>query len=390
MFSVKGTLIYTGKDVIQNAYLNVKEQVIAEISTTPLGDVQGEYAVITPAFIDPHCHIGMHRAGEPSDEGEANEHIDSILPLVDALDSVQMDDTAFQDAVEAGVLYSCVVPGSGNILGGRSAVIRNYAKTSTDALIARAGIKAAMGYNPMSTREWKGKRPFTRMGAIALLREKLYAVNAKLEKQAKEENKDAGFSREDEILLDILYGKEVLRVHVHKIDDIESTLRLVDEINALRPEFKISMTVEHAGDVHDGYIFHKLKARGIPVIYGPVDSHPYKVELKHENWRHIKHLLASGVEFGLMTDHPVILQRMLLTQLRWFLRSGLSKQEAIQVLTRQNAKILKIDHILGTLEQEKWASFSCWNGDPFDLGCYPLAVYGEGDVLYSSTEGIIE
>ncbi|GAK59846.1 hypothetical protein U27_06832 [Candidatus Vecturithrix granuli] len=386
MFSIKGTLIYTGNEVIQNAYVNVKEKIITGVSTAPLGDVKGEYAVITPAFIDPHCHIGMYRAGEPEYEGEANDQMDSILPLADALDSVQMDDTAFQEAVEAGILYSCVVPGSGNILGGRSAVIRNYAKTSTDALVTRAGIKAAMGYNPMSTREWKGKRPYTRMGAVALLREKLYAVKAKLEKQEKEEKKDTVFSREEEIFLDILYGKEVLRVHVHKIDDIETILRLVDEVNALRPEFKMTMTIEHAGDVHDGYIFHKLKDRGIPVIYGPVDSHPYKVELKHESWRHIKHLITSGVEYGLMTDHPVILQRMLLTQLRWFLRSGLSKQEAIQVLTRNNAKILRIDHLLGTLEQEKWASFSCWNGDPFDLGCYPVAVYGEGEVLYALQE----
>ena len=75
----------------------------------------------------------MHRAGEPSAESEANEHLDSILVLPDALDSVQMDDRALQDAIEMGVLYSCVVPGSGNVIGGHSAVIRNYAKDSTAA-----------------------------------------------------------------------------------------------------------------------------------------------------------------------------------------------------------------------------------------------------------------
>ena len=35
----------------------------------------------------------------------------------DALDSVQMDDAAFVSSMESGVLYSCVVPGSGNIIG---------------------------------------------------------------------------------------------------------------------------------------------------------------------------------------------------------------------------------------------------------------------------------
>lgn len=386
MLSVKGSTVYTGKEVLQNAFVHIEGNTIAAVSTTPQGEVKGEYAVITPAFIDPHCHIGMHRAGEPSNDGESNEHMESILTLADALDSVQMDDSAFRDAVEAGVLYSCIVPGSGNILGGRSAVVRNYGKTTTDALITRAGIKAAVGYNPMSTREWKGKRPFTRMGALALLREKLYAVKTKLDKAEEKKNKEnnnSEFSREDEILRDILYGKERLRVHVHKIDDIEAILRLVDEFNTLKPEFNLTVTVEHAGDVHDGYIFKKLKERNIKVVYGPLDSHPYKVELKHESWKNIQHLLDSGVEYGLMTDHPVILQQMLHFQLRWFLRLGLEKQKAIEVITRSNAEILGIDNILGTLEKGKWASLTGWNGDPFDMTCYPVAVYGEGELLYS-------
>jgi hypothetical protein len=32
----------------------------------------------------------------------------------------------------------------------------------------------------------------------------------------------------------------------------------------------------------------------------------------------------------------------------------------------------------------KWASFICWRGDPFDLTNYPVAVYGEGNLLYSN------
>ena len=59
-----------------------------------------------------------------------------------------------------------VVPGSGNIISGHSAVIRNYAADSSSALVARAGIKAAFGYNPMSASSWKGTRPTTRMGAM--------------------------------------------------------------------------------------------------------------------------------------------------------------------------------------------------------------------------------
>jgi imidazolonepropionase-like amidohydrolase len=155
-------------------------------------------------------------------------------------------------------------------------------------------------------------------------------------------------------------------------------LRLVDE-------FKIKVTVDHAGDVHQPEIFRELKKRKIPVIYGPIDSFAYKVELKHEDWRNVRYLLESGVEFGLMTDHPVTLARQLLLQTRWFMRAGLSRQQAIELISRRNAQILGIADRLGTLQKGKWASFVCWNGDPFDLTCYPVAVYGEGELLYSES-----
>jgi len=379
MNCVRARTIYTGKAVEQDAYLLFEGQKVAEVSRMPGGSLLGEFDVITPAFIDPHSHIGMSRAGEPSDEAESNEHMQSILALPDALDSVQIDDTAFQDAVEMGVLYSCVVPGSGNIIGGLSAVIRNYAKNSTDALITRAGVKAAFGYNPMSTRDWKGERPSTRMGALAILRTRLDEVRQKIEKHRRAKGvkkEEVTFSAAEVVLRDLLEGKHVLRAHVHKIDDIAALLRLVDE-------FELKVTVEHAMDVHQPETFRELKKRNIPVTYGPVDAFAYKVELKHESWRNIRHLLDSGVQFGLMSDHPVTPSRQLFLQTRWFTRAGISRQEAVELVSRRNAEIIGVDNVLGTLEGGKWASFVCWNGDPFDLTAYPVAVYGEGELLFS-------
>jgi imidazolonepropionase-like amidohydrolase len=378
MKSIFAKTIYTGKSVRQDTFLVFSGRKISGLSASRKGELIGEYAVLTPALIDAHSHIGMHRSGEPSAEGEANDHLDAIMALPDALDSVQMDDAAFKDAVEMGVLYSCIVPGSGNIVGGQSAVIRNYAADSTGALVARAGVKAAFGYNPKSTTSWKGTRPSTRMGAAALLRSKFDEVQQKIRKYKAAKGtkkKEITFSGEENIYRDLLSGKTRLRAHVHKIDDIAALLRLVDE-------FKLKVTIEHAMDVHRPEIFRELKKRKIPVVYGPVDSFAYKVELKHENWRNIVHLVASGVEFGLMTDHPVVLARQLLLQTRWFMRAGFGQQQAVELVTRQNAKILGLTGILGTLEKGKWASFVCWNGDPFNMASYPLAVYGEGALLF--------
>ena len=379
MNCVHGKLVYTGKGVVSDAYVVFDTQKLVGISKSPRGRVEGRFPVITPAFIDAHSHIGLERSGEPSAESEVNERLDLIAAVPDALDSIMMDDSSFKDSIEAGVLYSCVMPGSLNIISGRSAVIRNYARNTTEALVARAGIKGAIGYNPTSDKTKPGTRPMTRMGSMALLRRKLDEVRQKLDKLRKARGKkkdEITFSAEEEILRQVLEGRERLRIHVHKIDDIAALLRVVDE-------FKFKLTVEHTCDVNDPHIYAELKRRGIPVVSGPMDSFAYKVELKHENWRNIRHLLASKVEFGLMTDHPVILQQTLLMTTRWFVRCGLTKQDAIELITRRNARILGVDRMLGTLERGKWASFVCFSGDPFDLTKHPVAAFGEGTKLFA-------
>ncbi|MFH1024085.1 MAG: amidohydrolase family protein [Planctomycetota bacterium] len=377
---IRGRQVYTGRGIVENVCVVFSGKILLGLSRRPRGRCIGEAAVITPAFLDAHAHIGMHRSGEPSDEAEANEKLDPFTITADALDSIQMDDDAFRRSIRAGVLYSCVVPGSGNIIGGKSAVIRNYGATTTDALIGRAGIKGAFGYNPMSTRDWKGSRPWTRMGALGQLRVKLAAVRAKAQKAGRlpaAKRRDVEFTPEDEILRSLLARREVFRVHAHKADDIAALLRIADE-------FHLRITVDHAMDVHEKSVFDALRRRGVTVVYGPLDSLPYKVELRHEDPRHVRLLVESGVDFGLMTDHPVILQETLLLNLRWFLRAGLSKPAALEIITRRNARILGLSRVLGTLERGKWASFVAWDGDPFDLASQPVAVYGEGRKLYEA------
>jgi imidazolonepropionase-like amidohydrolase len=173
--------------------------------------------------------------------------------------------------------------------------------------------------------------------------------------------------------------RDRLRVHVHKSDDIASLLRLADE-------FQLDVTVEHAMDVHSPEIFNELKKRNIPVIFGPMDSFAYKVELKHETWRNIFHLVRSEVNFGLMSDHPVTPARQIFLQTRWFLRAGFTKQDAVELISRKNAELLGIQKDLGTLDPGKWASFICWNGDPFHLTSFPEVVYGEGKLYFSNQE----
>jgi imidazolonepropionase-like amidohydrolase len=203
-----------------------------------------EGAVVTPAFIDSHSHIGMVRSGEPEKEEEANEHMDSVYPLVNALHSIYMDDPAFKESVESGILYSTVLPGSGNVIAGKAVLIRNFVQDISQAYISDAGIKAALGYNPRSTVEWKGdRRPSTRMGAVAMLRENF--IKAKKMQKLLKINKKITDEVEPltEVFMDILSNKYKMMFHVHKEDDIMVLIELISE-------FGIKAIANHCVDVH--------------------------------------------------------------------------------------------------------------------------------------------
>ena len=173
---IKTKILFDGVSEQKDCFVGVEKNNIRYVGKEkPPGRHETTYecGAVTPSFIDAHSHIGMVRSGEPADEEESNEHLDSVFPLVNALHSVYMDDPLFKESVESGILYSVVLPGSGNIIGGKAVLLKNYVSNIKDAFISDVGVKTALGYNPRSTEKWKGNRPSTRMGSIALLRDYL-------------------------------------------------------------------------------------------------------------------------------------------------------------------------------------------------------------------------
>lgn len=369
---VKATTLYNDGKVLNNIYIGFEKEVLSLSKEKPDGEFLAE-GFVTPAFIDAHSHIGMVRAGEPSGEDESNERMDSIYPLSNALHSVYMDDSAFQESVENNVLYSVVLPGSGNPIGGKAVLLRNFSGNIKEAYVQDIGIKAALGYNPRSVKDWEGKRPSTRMGAIALLRERFIKARkliSQLEAEKKNENEIEPL---DEVFIRILKGEDKLMVHLHREDDAYVLMEMIDE-------FGFKAIVNHGMDFYRPEVLADLKKRGIPLIYGPLDTHPYKVELKHESWRNCKLIMDSGVRFCMMSDHPVILQRNLFLTMRHFMKFGMSRAEAVSKLTREPAEILGIDR-LGKIEKDFLASFTVWNKDPFEIDSQPTLVVAEGTVV---------
>jgi imidazolonepropionase-like amidohydrolase len=375
---IKTALMYDGVDEKHNCYIGFEDEKITYIGPEKPpqngAEIVAEDVVVTPAFIDSHSHMGMVRAGEPEDEDESNEHMDSIFPLVNSLHSIYMDDLSFTESVENGVLYSVVLPGSGNVVGGKSVLLRNYEDNVEKAYIKDVGIKIALGYNPRSTVDWKGDRPSTRMGAMAILRDNLIKAK-KTQNLIDRDKKDIDeVDPVTEVFMDILSKKYKVMAHLHKEDD---AILLVH----LAREFGLESIANHCMDIYRKEVFSFLNENNVPIVYGPLDCFPYKVELKHESWKNVKPLIDSGAKFALMSDHPVILQRNMFYTLRHFLRFGLSKPQAISKITKEAADIIGIGD-LGQIKLGFKASFVVWNGDPFSLANYPIMSIAEGKTVY--------
>ena len=374
---IKTKILFDGCNENKDCFIGFDDSVIRYVGKTkPKGshEIIYECEVVTPAFIDAHSHIGMIRAGEPANEEEANERMNSVYPLNSALHSIYMDDGSFKESVESGVLYSVILPGSGNIISGNAVLIKNFMSNINEAYMKDIGIKTALGYNPRSTEKWNGTRPSTRMGAIALLRENFLKAKKTINLLKNKKKQLEEIDPVSEVFIDILDKKRTLMVHLHKEDDVMILLELVKE-------FQIKVIANHLCDVHNTNIFTKLRLASIPIIYGPLDAFPYKTELKHESWRNIEKLIESKARFSLMSDHPITLQRNLFLGLRHLLRYGLSKSTAISKITKEAADILNIKD-LGQIKPRYKASMILWNRDPFSLTSYPKVVVAEGKIVY--------
>ncbi len=104
---------------------------------------------LLPGFIDVHTHLGLYDEGTGWAGNDANETSEVSTPHIRSLDGIHPLDIAFQDAVQNGITTVHVMPGSQNIIGGTTCVIKT-AGTCIDHMIIQepAGLKIAFGENP--------------------------------------------------------------------------------------------------------------------------------------------------------------------------------------------------------------------------------------------------
>ena len=182
-----GTLHTMESDNPIRADLLIKNGKIAKIQPNiqPGADIKlinAEGLHIYPGFIDAHSHIGIAEEQTTAQTDSSNEGTNPVTPFIRAIDGINPMDSAFHNALAAGITGVMVGPGSSNPIGGQFAFIKTYGRCVDDMVVlAPAAMKLAFGENPMSTYGTNGTMPATRMGIASVIREELFRAQQYLE-----------------------------------------------------------------------------------------------------------------------------------------------------------------------------------------------------------------
>lgn len=339
-------------------------------------DLQGK--IVFPGFIDAHTHLGILEEIFQDDGDDLNEFTEPVTPELRALDAVNPLDLGFRDAASGGVTTVMTGPGSANVIGGTSMVIKTAGNSFDEMILAaQAGLKVAFGENPKRVFNEQKKMPCTRMGIAALLRQTLIDAEDYLNKKAKAPSSDEVFERDlgMENMALVLQRKIPLRVHAHRADDILTALRITEE-------FGIEMVLEHGTEAHK--VIPELQKRNIPVVLGPTLSSRSKVELAGMTWRTAALLEKAGILVALTTDHNVIPVQYLPLCAALAVKNGMSEEGALQAITLNPARVLKQDKRIGSIEAGKDADLVILSAYPLDWRSQIERVYIDGKVVYDS------
>lgn len=324
-------------------------------------DATGKH--VTPGLIDAHSHTAISKG--------VNESTQAVTAEVRIRDVINNYDINIYRELAGGLTMANLLHGSANPIGGQNAVIKlRWGSQHPDALIyqpAPPGIKFALGENVKQSNwgdRFTTRYPQTRMGVEQIMRDRFKAAldyqkawqrYRALPKKMRRKTIPPRKDLEMETLLEILQGKRWIHIHSYRQDEILAFVRVAQEFGLPVAAFQ---------HVLEGYkVAEAIKAirAGASTFsdwwaykFEVYDAIPYNGALMHR----------VGVVVSYNSDSAELARRMNLEAAKAIKYGGLTREEAIQLVTLNPAKQLKIDHRVGTLEVGKDADFVIWSDDP--------------------------
>ena len=371
-------------------------------------DVAGK--TITPGIIDTHSHIGVYAAPGLAAHSDGNEVVGPNTAYVRAEDGYWPQDPQVERARAGGITTMQILPGSANLIGGRTFTVKTHphARTAAEARFegAPAGLKMACGENPKRVYGDKGG-PHTRMGNIAGFREafqrateyrsKWQRYESKLAKHASKQGacKVSGAKACDEddddgppeppernfgleTLMGVLDGRILVHNHCYRADEMVLMMELAETYG-----FRIR-SFHHAVEAYK--IADELAAREVSASVW-ADWWGFKAEAFDAIRENAAFVSAAGGRAIIHSDSGIGIQRLnqeAAKAMHAGRRAGLeiSDDEALRWITVNPAWALGVDDRVGTLEAGKQADIVIWSGDPFSVYTKAELVFIEGELVH--------
>ncbi|HET7370866.1 MAG TPA: amidohydrolase [Gammaproteobacteria bacterium] len=395
---IEHATIYTGTgDRIDDGAILLRDGKIAAIgkhveapADAVVIDATGK--VVTPGIIDVHSHLGVYPSPSVAATANGNEMTNPNTAQVRAENSVWPQDPGFNYARAGGVTTLQILVGSGNLIGGRSAILKNVPASTVQAMKfpgAPYGLKMACGENPMRVYGSRGQFPSTLMGNVAGYRQAFadalayhHSWQAWEEKVEEKGLDEAGTpparNLAKETLAEVLTGQINVQWHCYRSDEMKTALDIADEFG-----FKIA-AFHHAVE---SYQIPKLLAKTDTCAAMWADWWGFKMEAWDAIRANIAVVDAAGACAAIHSDDANGIQRLNQEVAKaWAAgkRAGLdiSKAHAVMWMTLNPAKILGLEDRIGSLEKGKNADVVIWSGDPFSVYTKAEKVFIDGAVAY--------
>ncbi len=383
----------TGSEIADGVILlrDGKIEAVGEKLDVPQGytviDAHGEW--VTPGLIDVHSHLGVYAVPEVWAHSDGNEATNPNTAQVWAEHSVWPQDPGFNTSRRGGVTTLQILPGSANLFGGRSVIVRNVpGRTVQDMKFPGApyGLKMACGENPKRVYGSHERAPSTRMGNVAGYREawinaadyerKWDEYHAKLARDEKADPPKRDLQLDT--LVGVLKGKILVQNHCYRADEMADMIDISKEFG-----FHVTM-FHHAVEAYK--IADLLKANDVCVTVW-ANWGGFKLEAFDAIEENAAMVHKAGACVTIHSDDPNLTQRLnqeVAEALSAGRRAGIDipEREAIMWITRNSAKALGILDQTGTLEPGKRADVVIWDKDPFSIYALTQKVYIDGGLAY--------
>jgi imidazolonepropionase-like amidohydrolase len=352
-------------------------------------DARGKW--ITPGVIDAHSHLGAWAQPESVEAlNDVNEMTDPNTAQVWIEHSVWPQDPGFDAAREAGVTTLMILPGSGNLFGGRTVTLKNVPSVTMQGMKfpgAPQGLKIACGENPKRVYGGRGRSPATRMGNVAGYRKAWIDAQDYARRWDKWEKGDrTGEAPKRDLQLEtlagVLKGEILVQNHCYRADEMANMIDVAREFG-----FRIR-TFHHA---NEAYKVAPLLAKEDICVATWANWWGYKMEVFDAIEENAALVHAAGGCAIIHSDDPIVIQRLnqeaaAALSAAWRAGIKISKADAIRWFTANPAKALGIADRVGTLEAGKNADVVLWSHDPFSIYARAEKVWIDGGIVFDRAD----